>query len=264
MFLVSAMREDFVHSGDARQAVFRGFKASSRVVTAAALIMVSVFVALHPGRHGHHPADRVRPRRRCLRGRLRRTDDPGPGRDGAAGPVGLVAAPVDGPAGPGGRRGRRRTSPQDRVRAVGAGQRRGDPAGQGPRAARGRPAGAARGHRRSGKPADGARRRTMSATWATCWWGAGPSAERSWWTGLLLPEQREAVNRRATLIELTSRRPASAGRRRGPGPGTRRGPHAAGPSRLRRETRRDDERARTGPRPADRPPRQRQMTTSRP
>ena len=48
MFLVSAMREDFVHSGDARQAVFRGFKASSRVVTAAAMIMVSVFVAFIP------------------------------------------------------------------------------------------------------------------------------------------------------------------------------------------------------------------------
>ena len=48
MFLVSAMREDFVHSGDARQAVLRGFKASSRVVTAAALIMVSVFVAFIP------------------------------------------------------------------------------------------------------------------------------------------------------------------------------------------------------------------------
>ena len=48
MFLVSAMREDYVHSGDARQAVFRGFKASSRVVTAAALIMTSVFVAFIP------------------------------------------------------------------------------------------------------------------------------------------------------------------------------------------------------------------------
>ena len=48
MFLVSAMREEFVHSGDAHQAVFRGFKASSRVVSAAALIMVSVFVAFIP------------------------------------------------------------------------------------------------------------------------------------------------------------------------------------------------------------------------
>jgi len=48
MFLVSAMREDFVRSDDAGQAVLRGFKASSRVVTAAALIMVSVFVAFIP------------------------------------------------------------------------------------------------------------------------------------------------------------------------------------------------------------------------
>ena len=48
MFLVSAMREDFVRSGDAHQAVLRGFKASSRVVSAAALIMVSVFVAFIP------------------------------------------------------------------------------------------------------------------------------------------------------------------------------------------------------------------------
>ena len=33
---------------------------------------------LHPRRHDHDPADRVRPRRRCLRRRLPRTDDPGP------------------------------------------------------------------------------------------------------------------------------------------------------------------------------------------
>ena len=49
MFLVSAMREEFVRSGDARDAVLQGFRASSRVVTAAALIMVSVFVAFIPG-----------------------------------------------------------------------------------------------------------------------------------------------------------------------------------------------------------------------
>ncbi|MET0998403.1 MAG: MMPL family transporter, partial [Marmoricola sp.] len=48
MFLVSAMREEFVQSGDARQAVLRGFRASSKVVTAAALIMSSVFVAFIP------------------------------------------------------------------------------------------------------------------------------------------------------------------------------------------------------------------------
>ncbi len=48
MFLVSAMREHYVSSGDARESVVSGFKASSRVVTAAALIMTSVFVAFIP------------------------------------------------------------------------------------------------------------------------------------------------------------------------------------------------------------------------
>jgi RND superfamily putative drug exporter len=49
MFLVSAMREKYVETGDARQAVYGGFRASSRVVTAAALIMTSVFLAFIPG-----------------------------------------------------------------------------------------------------------------------------------------------------------------------------------------------------------------------
>ena len=48
MFLVSAMREHFVTSGDAHEAVVHGFGASSRVVTTAALIMTSVFVAFIP------------------------------------------------------------------------------------------------------------------------------------------------------------------------------------------------------------------------
>ena len=48
MFLVSAMREHFVASGDAREAVVQGFQDSARVVTAAALIMTSVFVAFIP------------------------------------------------------------------------------------------------------------------------------------------------------------------------------------------------------------------------
>ncbi len=48
MFLVSAMREHYVESGDAHRAVHDGFRASSRVVTAAALIMTSVFVAFIP------------------------------------------------------------------------------------------------------------------------------------------------------------------------------------------------------------------------
>ena len=58
MFLVSAMREDYVQPGDPREAVLRGFRASSRVVTAAALIMTSVFVAFIPG--GSSPSSRSR------------------------------------------------------------------------------------------------------------------------------------------------------------------------------------------------------------
>jgi RND superfamily putative drug exporter len=48
MFLVSAMREEFVRSDDARDAIHVGFRASAPVVTAAALIMTSVFVAFVP------------------------------------------------------------------------------------------------------------------------------------------------------------------------------------------------------------------------
>ena len=37
------MREDYVHTGRAREATVNGFAASARVVTAAALIMIAVF-----------------------------------------------------------------------------------------------------------------------------------------------------------------------------------------------------------------------------
>ncbi len=43
MFLVSGMREAYVHGGSARSAVRVGFSHGARVVTAAAIIMVSVF-----------------------------------------------------------------------------------------------------------------------------------------------------------------------------------------------------------------------------
>jgi putative drug exporter of the RND superfamily len=49
VFLVSRMREQFVATGDARRAVLGGFRASARVVTAAALIMTSVFASFVPG-----------------------------------------------------------------------------------------------------------------------------------------------------------------------------------------------------------------------
>ncbi|QPT53960.1 MMPL family transporter [Rothia kristinae] len=43
MFLVSGMREAYVHGADARSAVVRGYNHSARVVVAAAIIMLSVF-----------------------------------------------------------------------------------------------------------------------------------------------------------------------------------------------------------------------------
>ncbi len=48
VFLVSRMREEYVHTRDARRAVTAGFTASARVVGAAAVIMISVFAAFVP------------------------------------------------------------------------------------------------------------------------------------------------------------------------------------------------------------------------
>src|SRR5690606_14822873 len=45
VFLVSRIREDYVHNGDARQGVVEGIRHSSRVIMAAGLIMVAVFAA---------------------------------------------------------------------------------------------------------------------------------------------------------------------------------------------------------------------------
>lgn len=48
VFLVARMREDYVHSGNARQSIATGFVGSAKVVTAAAVIMVAVFFAFVP------------------------------------------------------------------------------------------------------------------------------------------------------------------------------------------------------------------------
>jgi RND superfamily putative drug exporter len=48
VFLVSRMREEYVHSHDPERALRTGFVAGARVVTAAALIMVAVFAAFVP------------------------------------------------------------------------------------------------------------------------------------------------------------------------------------------------------------------------
>ena len=50
VFLVSRMREDYVHGGSAKHAITTGFQGSAKVVTAAAVIMIAVFVAFVP--HG--------------------------------------------------------------------------------------------------------------------------------------------------------------------------------------------------------------------
>src|SRR5690606_5618777 len=48
VFLVSRIREEYVHGKDARAAITAGFQGSAKVVTAAAVIMFSVFVAFVP------------------------------------------------------------------------------------------------------------------------------------------------------------------------------------------------------------------------
>jgi RND superfamily putative drug exporter len=45
VFILSRIREDFSHTGQARPAVLSGLTASARVITAAALIMISVFAS---------------------------------------------------------------------------------------------------------------------------------------------------------------------------------------------------------------------------
>jgi len=48
VFLVSRMREEYVHTRDALRSITVGFTSSARVVTAAAVIMISVFAAFIP------------------------------------------------------------------------------------------------------------------------------------------------------------------------------------------------------------------------
>ena len=43
VFIMSRVREDYVRTGEARQSVLTGLTSSARVITAAALIMISVF-----------------------------------------------------------------------------------------------------------------------------------------------------------------------------------------------------------------------------
>nr|WP_231947729.1 MMPL family transporter [Jiangella sp. DSM 45060] len=77
LFLVSGMREAYVHGEPARLAVARSLRAGRAVVTAAAIIMISVFGGVRVLAPGDGPADRVRPRLRRAGRRVRRAHDAG-------------------------------------------------------------------------------------------------------------------------------------------------------------------------------------------
>ena len=92
VFLVSRMRERFVHTGDAKDAVVTGYAQSGRVVTAAATIMMVVFGAYILSRRPDHQVDRPLARVRHPRRRVPRPAHARAGRDGAARPARLVDA----------------------------------------------------------------------------------------------------------------------------------------------------------------------------
>jgi hypothetical protein len=141
VFLLSRVHEEWLHRGDNREAVKHGLAATGRTITAAAAIMVMLFLAFVLGTGPHHQGLRPGPARR---GAARRGGDPqrpGAGRHAAAGPGQLVAARLAGPGaaapvgeGPAaaGRRRRCARAPGDR-----AGQRPHGGLVRGRRAARG-------------------------------------------------------------------------------------------------------------------------------
>jgi RND superfamily putative drug exporter len=49
VFLVSRMHEEYAHTGEPLPSVIHGFRSASRVVAAAALIMIAVFTSFIPG-----------------------------------------------------------------------------------------------------------------------------------------------------------------------------------------------------------------------
>ena len=92
VFLVSRMHEQWIRTGDNRVAVTTGQAVTGRVITAAASIMILVFLSFLLRPDDHHPAVRDRPRRGDHHRRLRRAHRP---RAGAHAPVraGQLVAP---------------------------------------------------------------------------------------------------------------------------------------------------------------------------
>ena len=113
VFLVSRMAEEWSHTRDNARSVLAGQTETARVITAAASIMIAVFIAFVF--MGQRERRRVRHRagRRRGAGRLRPADGARTGRDAPVRPGQLVAAPLAGPppAAPGHRAARAYTSP---------------------------------------------------------------------------------------------------------------------------------------------------------
>ena len=66
VFLVTRMREEYVHGAAPSEAVVTGFAHGARVVTAAAIIMISVFSGFILSPRVHDQDDRLRPGRGVL------------------------------------------------------------------------------------------------------------------------------------------------------------------------------------------------------
>ena len=85
IFLLSRIREEYVRTGDNGLAVANGLAATARVITAAAAIMVTVFLSFVFGiRRASHQAVRHGPRGRDPRRCHGRQDGARPGDDGTA------------------------------------------------------------------------------------------------------------------------------------------------------------------------------------
>ena len=84
VFLVTRMHEEWERTKDASFAVRHGLALTGKVITAAAIIMISVFAVVHARRRPRDQAVRPRP---GLRRPLRRVRDPARARPGAHAPV---------------------------------------------------------------------------------------------------------------------------------------------------------------------------------
>ncbi len=108
VFLVSRIREDYVHGGDARRAVAERLRRLRQGRDRGGHHHDLGLRGVRAGGRRLHQADRARPRRRCLRRRVHRADDAGARRAATARRSGLVDAALARPHPPlvrcGGRR----------------------------------------------------------------------------------------------------------------------------------------------------------------